>query len=167
LLEQDHDKKLLPLRKFAKSGGYSTAYLSQLVQRKKLKAKKIGRNYFTTEEWFNGYLDRHAQDKKQIRYNGGTEERTDNQKPVDEFIKLAVNNKKANFFVLPESFQNQLKIKQPKSIFKRIAVTTAILVFLFVNIYFLYLAQNRGQVAGVEEMNMATSTSYVNYDQGK
>ncbi|MFA6107040.1 MAG: hypothetical protein WC745_05230, partial [Patescibacteria group bacterium] len=57
-------KKLLPLRQFAKEGPYSAAYLSILVQRKSLKARRIGRNYFTTLEWFNEYLQQHAQEKK-------------------------------------------------------------------------------------------------------
>lgn len=60
--------KLIPLRKFANSRVYSTAYLSQLVQRKKLKAEKIGRNFYTTENWFKEYIDRHARDGKQAEY---------------------------------------------------------------------------------------------------
>ena len=40
--------KLLPLRRFVVPGLYELGYLSILVQRKKLKARKIGRNYFTT-----------------------------------------------------------------------------------------------------------------------
>ena len=67
--DQSNIDKLVPLRKFAKPGVYSPAYLSQLVQRKKLKAKRIGRNYFTCERWFNKYLERHARDEKQVKYN--------------------------------------------------------------------------------------------------
>ena len=55
------NKKLIPLRRFSETGPYSAAYLSNLVQRKKLKAKKVGRNFFTTQEWFNEYLEIHAQ----------------------------------------------------------------------------------------------------------
>jgi hypothetical protein len=41
-------QKLLPLRVIAEKSPYSAAYLSILVQRKKLKAEKVGRNYYTT-----------------------------------------------------------------------------------------------------------------------
>ena len=58
------NKRLIPLRRFAKVGPYGSAYLSNLVQRKRLKAKKIGRNYFTTQEWFSEYLEMHAQEGK-------------------------------------------------------------------------------------------------------
>ncbi|MFH1427322.1 MAG: hypothetical protein ABIG60_02230, partial [Patescibacteria group bacterium] len=67
MLEKDNNKelkKLIPLRRLTEEGPYSTAYLSLLVQRKKLKAKKVGRNYFTTREWFNNYLENHARDEK-------------------------------------------------------------------------------------------------------
>ncbi|MFH1822074.1 MAG: hypothetical protein ABH830_00040, partial [Patescibacteria group bacterium] len=67
MLEKDKIKelkKLIPLRRISQEGPYNTAYLSLLVQRKKLKAKRIGRNFFTTREWFNDYLDNHARDEK-------------------------------------------------------------------------------------------------------
>lgn len=63
--KKSEDAKLMPLRKFAEDGVYSAAYLSLLVQRKKLKVERVGRNYFTTREWFNEYLEKHARDKKQ------------------------------------------------------------------------------------------------------
>lgn len=55
---------LIPLRRFAKEGQYNAAYLSLLVQRKKLKARRIGRKYYTTKAWFNEYLLRHARENK-------------------------------------------------------------------------------------------------------
>jgi len=61
--KEKKENKLLPLRKFAEGGFYSPAYLSNLVQRKKLRAEKIGRNYFTTQEWFNEYLEKHGRKK--------------------------------------------------------------------------------------------------------
>jgi hypothetical protein len=60
--------RLIPLRKFAKPGVYSAAYLSQLVQRKRLKAQRIGRNFYTTQAWFDEYLALHARDHKQDGY---------------------------------------------------------------------------------------------------
>lgn len=58
---------LIPLSRFARSGQYNAAYLSLLVQRKKLKAKKIGRNYYTTREWFDDYLVKHSRKLSQDR----------------------------------------------------------------------------------------------------
>lgn len=62
--KQDDNKKLIPLRRLAQESSYSPAYVSILVQRKKLKAEKVGRNYFSTREWFNQYLEDHARDEK-------------------------------------------------------------------------------------------------------
>ena len=62
------EDKLIPLRKFVIPGVYSAAYLSQLVQRKKLKAKRIGRNFYTSEKWFKEYIEKHARDEKQIEF---------------------------------------------------------------------------------------------------
>ena len=60
----EENKKLIPLRRLTEISSYSVAYISILVQRKKLKAKRIGRNFFTTKEWFNEYLESHARDEK-------------------------------------------------------------------------------------------------------
>lgn len=57
------NEKLLPLRRFA-DGRYSVPYLSILVQRKKLKARKIGRNFYTCQMWMEEYFDKHARDNK-------------------------------------------------------------------------------------------------------
>ena len=64
LEKQKKNLALIPLCRFARSGQYSQAYLSLLVQRKKLKAKRIGRNFYTTQAWFNDYLLKHS--RKQI-----------------------------------------------------------------------------------------------------
>jgi hypothetical protein len=61
---EDQNKKLIPLRRLAEISSYSAGYISILVQRKKLKAKRVGRNFFTTKEWFNEYLETHARDAK-------------------------------------------------------------------------------------------------------
>ena len=60
----EENKKLIPLRRLTEISSYSAAYISILVQRKKLKAKRIGRNFFTTKEWFNEYLESHARNEK-------------------------------------------------------------------------------------------------------
>jgi len=63
---QKNKNRLIPLSRFAKEGQYNAAYLSLLVQRKKLKAERIGRNYFTTKAWFDEYLFQHARKEKMI-----------------------------------------------------------------------------------------------------
>lgn len=68
LKKDDIRRKFFPLKKFAADGLYDVTYLSILVQRKKLKAKKAGRNYFTTIEWFEEYLDKNARYEKRIVY---------------------------------------------------------------------------------------------------
>ncbi len=58
------ENELIPLRRLAEISSYSPAYISLLVQRKKLKAKRVGRNFLTTKKWFNEYLTKHAQEEK-------------------------------------------------------------------------------------------------------
>ncbi len=59
-LKQISNTQLIPLCKIARSSQYTQQYLSLLVQRKKLRARRIGRNYFTTKEWFDDYLIKHG-----------------------------------------------------------------------------------------------------------
>jgi len=66
--ELKEQQGLVPLRRFAKEDLYSSSYLSLLVQRKKLRAKKIGRNFYTTQRWFEEYLRQHAKDDIRIKY---------------------------------------------------------------------------------------------------
>ena len=63
-MPQGDENKLFPLRKFAVEGQYSSAYLSLLVNRGRLKAKRIGRNYFTSKKWFDEYLEKYAREEK-------------------------------------------------------------------------------------------------------
>ncbi|MFA6307154.1 MAG: hypothetical protein WCV70_04035 [Patescibacteria group bacterium] len=64
--QSENFKKLVPLKKIAEASSYSFSYVSVLVQRKKLKAKKVGNKYYSTAEWFNQYLELHAQDGKKL-----------------------------------------------------------------------------------------------------
>ena len=61
-IPQDDYKKLLPLKKIAEASSYSFGYVSILVQRKKLKARKIGNKYYSTKEWFDQYLEYHGRE---------------------------------------------------------------------------------------------------------
>ncbi len=125
--------KLVPLRKFSAPGIYSPSYLSQLVQRRKLKAVKIGRNYFTCQKWFNQYLERHARDEKQAEYS-----------------RFLIKQKGSEIFA-PRHKIFYLKTIAIATVF---FITLILANFLFIN-YF----NDSGQVAGVEEKkDIATST---------
>ncbi|MDD5294549.1 MAG: hypothetical protein PHP21_01315, partial [Patescibacteria group bacterium] len=77
-------KKLIPLRRLAKEVPYKVNYLSLLVQRGRLKAEKIGRNYFTTREWFNEYLEMHARDEKIEKLEEGRAELVEVEKAGEQ-----------------------------------------------------------------------------------
>jgi hypothetical protein len=138
--------KLVPLRKFAVDGVYSSSYLSQLVQRGKLKAKKIGRNYYTCDRWFREYLDLHARDEKQSAYkkHGNIKTRTG---PVPMTIPAAgPDNQSQNIQYVLTPVQ-----APPAKPWKQIAITLAVfLCFISVGFGF-YILSDNGRVAGVEE----------------
>jgi hypothetical protein len=133
--------KLIPLRKFIKKGLYSQAYLSVIAKRGRLKTKKIGRNYFTTEEWFDEYLSRHAREEKAVL---GT-----------DFIK---NHNAEN--ILKEAKKPALAeygffhMKKFKIIFQASVVFTALLLINFLANMLLGIAfpdKEKGMVLGAEE----------------
>jgi len=82
-------EKLIPLRRFAADNLYSAKYLSLLVQRKKLKAKKIGRNFYTTEQWFFKYLEKHARDEVRLKYKVIFSEK---EKTIENRAKTEIGN---------------------------------------------------------------------------
>lgn len=127
-----NEKKLMPLRKFAVDNIYSPAYLSQLVQRGKLKARKIGRNYYTCAHWFGEYLDQHAQDVKFEKYQEYLEEKTRKSEP--ELKPVKINN-----------------------IWKQIAVSAAVFLLFIIIGMSLYISYNKGRIAGVEESGSVSS----------
>ena len=141
-----NEAKLVPLRKFAIPGIYSVAYLSQLVQRKKLRAKKIGRNYFTSQVWFDEYLASHAQDRKIEKYQNFLEKQEN--KEETELIKA-----------------EEIRVKSNISFINKIAISVAIFVLLIFAFRFAVMPFiDKGQIAGekevVEELNtVSTSTS--------
>jgi len=131
----EHNKdKLIPLRKFAVKDVYSSAYLSQLVQRGKLKAKKIGRNYYTSKQWFSEYLEQHAQDIKYEKYR--------------EYLM----KKTKRSFSSREKIQKNTDISHNQiNIWKQIAISVAVvLLFLIIGLG-LYISYDKGRIAGVEE----------------
>ena len=97
-------KKLVLLRRFAIKGLYSTEYLSQLVQRKKLKAKKLGRNFCTTREWFEEYLSQHALDETRVAYDALFKKLDSEQRRVKhEVIGSATYKNKKNINIINQT----------------------------------------------------------------
>ena len=131
--------KLIPLRKFSVPGIYSSSYLSQLVQRNKLKAVKIGRNYFTCQKWFNQYLDMHARDEKQAEYSR---------------------------FLIKQKGSEKFSAKHKIFYLKTVAIVTVFFIAaILVNFLIINYFKDSGQVAGVEERGeIATSTTRSNSD---
>jgi hypothetical protein len=125
--------KLLPLRRFADSKLYSLAYLSILVQRKKLKAKKIGRNYYTCVRWLEEYLEKHARDDFRYNYE-------------NKIIKSENQLAKVGFFVWP------------KTLVKKIFTTLVVILVIFVLFFFgnQWLNHPKGIVAGESEANQVS-----------
>ena len=132
--------QLIPLRRFAQKGPYSGSYLSLLVQRKKLKAEKIGRNYYTAEAWFNEYLEQHAQSGKWEKYQEKNRQNGQVVKPV-----------KAE--KLPEMV-NANKLKH-----KTAVLTAAVFALFFLaGAVFYFMNKKEEMVAGAEERPFVTST---------
>ncbi|MFA6918488.1 MAG: helix-turn-helix domain-containing protein, partial [Candidatus Gracilibacteria bacterium] len=54
--QTQNDIELIPLAEAAKLTGYTPEYLNLLSRKGKLKAEKIGRNWYTKTEWVNSFL---------------------------------------------------------------------------------------------------------------
>ena len=50
------ENKFISLQEASKRCEYSQDYLSLRARQGKLKCKKLGRNWYTTEEWLNNYV---------------------------------------------------------------------------------------------------------------
>ena len=130
--------------------------MSQLVQRGKLKAKQIGRNYYTSEKWFSEYLDQHAQDAKYASYqeylnrNAQLSSRDYHslrlRKDNRHMVRTAVRTKKDKFAAASEYI-----------IWKQIAISMAVFLLFIIIGLGLYISYNRGRIAGVEESGGVSS----------
>ncbi len=136
LLEKKEE--FLPLRRFALEGLYSPAYLSLLVQRKKLKARKIGRNFYTTREWFEEYLTKHARDEIRMAYR---KEFSREEKNIDFNIYFNIDLFK-------------------KAIANKIFITAMVFIMVILTAWVIAMNFNseNGHVAGEEEINTADFT---------
>lgn len=150
--ELKKEQRLVPLRRFAREDLYSSAYLSLLVQRGKLKAKKIGRNFFTTEEWFLEYLEKHAKDEIREKYEVLLVPVKSSPKghfvPKGHFGKLKVQSNLNKLGTTQElsSFLLFKKLFSARVIAMVLAVIVVLLLFSQ-----LKLMQDKGRIAGEEE----------------
>lgn len=140
--------KLLPLRRFVVPGLYELTYLSVLVQRKKLRAEKLGRNYFTTREWFDNYLEKHARDEKRLKYYKLTAD-----------LDQATNTRIKNW----QEEEKPVKEKNKYIYYKLAAVSTAVFVLLFFGFQvFVWMDSEKGDVSGTLESNHQATTTIMN-----
>ena len=141
--EKDSKKELFPLRRFVISGLYDITYLSQLVQRKKLKAKKIGRNYFICLEWLEEYFEKYSNEKKWQVY----------QKVAKKLNKV-ISNKHNGYREL-----NQVNLRKNSGLRTAVIIAAVFIILIFVQLVINYQVNRQGQVAGIEERaGVATST---------
>lgn len=156
MLKKNYNQgKLIPLRKFAVTGIYSSAYLSQLVQRKKLKAKRIGRNFFSTTEWFEEYLERHGRDEKLASYRKYQIKLNKNHKLTldaeNESYRL-LDRKGVNFFIANER-QEKAELNKKYLWFRSLAYSMIVFFILIgVNIFYVSWQNDKGRIAGEDEV---------------
>lgn len=180
-----NENELIPLRRLAEISSYSPAYISLLVQRKKLKAKRVGRNFLTTKKWFNEYLEKHAQTEKRLSSHEVVSKsedlpQTPVQAPVEIPAQVSVQTPEEKL-VSPASRYRSIEILLPvlaglkdkeknlAEVFnKKIIITSATVCLAVVVLFIVGLWQSKlmsgvinleplGRVAGITET--ATSSS--------
>ncbi len=63
-------KKVISLNQSSKISGYSQDYLGSLVRKGEIKATKVGKSYFTTEEEINDYIFRKEVKNQKLAIRG-------------------------------------------------------------------------------------------------
>jgi hypothetical protein len=152
-MPEHNELKLIPLRRLADKNGYSAAYLSLLVQRKRLEAKKVGRNYFTTLKWFNCYLRKYAYDDIRLAYQGILP-KIENDLSCEEAVITGVRVKKTEVKIKTGG----LGLNRFRHAFTTVILTVVFVLAVFSSVYFYFTSQDKGQVAGVDEASMSSTT---------
>lgn len=80
-MENEKNHNYISLREAAEYTGYSQEYLNLRIRQKKLKGIKIGRNWATTKEWMNEYVERVNNYKNQRAESKAKKER-EKKKPI-------------------------------------------------------------------------------------
>ena len=94
---------LIPLKQFSLNGPYHLSLLYRLARDRKIKVIKIGQVYYTTLNWFNGYLQKAGNSRKEKRieaenklshvlekYLAGTADDEKNRDQIDIDEKLLI-----------------------------------------------------------------------------
>jgi hypothetical protein len=168
----DDSSKLFPLRKISNLGIISNTYLSILAKKGKLRTRKIGRNYFTTIEWFNEYLVRHAKDEVIEKFKNinlctfevvstgksfleSKDESADKIKLVKKIPQPSIGHQTVGFLFAKNIYRYSRQFAKISSI---LVVATIVFAFGLMNIFgdANKTQINSGRIAGIEEK--ATST---------
>jgi len=153
--KQDPRQKLVPLRHFANHKLYSITYLSVLAQRKKLKVKRFGRIYYTTQEWFEQYLNNHASGKVRQGYEQLFRGKVKKVKKRTQKLtqELTQQQSRVNFFVdLKHNWFKLVGLGLGILILGSIVINTIV-------IFNIFSTGETGRVAGVEEVASSTVNS--------
>jgi hypothetical protein len=132
-IQDENEIEFISLSEAAKLIGYTPEYLNLLSRQRKLKAKKIGRNWYTKKEWLNDFLAE-TSDKEIKKIPLELEEKT--RKVLPSFlteIPKPKEKKEAEEIILPENHSNWL------GIFAALSTVVVIMPLAFLGIY---LAKN-------------------------
>lgn len=86
----NEDNQYISLKEASKLSDYSRDYLSLRARQGKLKAVKIGRNWVTTKEWFDEYINKANAYKEKYKKEDNHEENTDIG--INEINKISTEN---------------------------------------------------------------------------
>jgi len=110
----NEDNQYISLKEASKLSDYSRDYLSLRARQGKLKAVKIGRNWVTTKEWFDEYINRVKAYKEKYNKENNHEENTDIG--INEINNISTEN------------SNNISNKRP--VLSHAIIVVAILVFI-------------------------------------
>ncbi|MEA1937354.1 MAG: hypothetical protein U9N04_04570 [Patescibacteria group bacterium] len=89
--------KYISLAEAAKLTNYSQDYISLLCRRRKMKGEKLGRNWFTTKEWLDDYINKtngsgeivvpvRIENTPKAKFNSANFQDKINQEPTASFL---------------------------------------------------------------------------------
>lgn len=157
------DSNFIPLSEASKRSGYTPEHLNLLSRQKKLKAEKIGRNWYTTEEWFEEFLLSVAEKKNKAENGNQAVSEKERKKSTEEIIPsedapqseigeinfIAENKKTEKLSQGADSKSAWLPMLAGVSSMA-IMVPLIFLTVYFVKNFFTYQAQEKNKLASIE-----------------
>ena len=155
------DSKFIPLSEASKRSGYTPEHLNLLSRKGKLRAEKIGRNWYTTEEGLQEFLDAMAEKKNGVKeeavifsdsQKSAAEENTENgsasgsasdEDNKSDFSEIAAEEKTQPAFVLDKK-SSQSAWVQILAGFSSIAIVVP-MIFLVIYSAKYYMAQKKSE----------------------